>query len=73
MILMLEPQKVSDDNVKRSPYVKIAPWEECKDSAHLDKFYQSILDKGGEGVILRDKRAPYSPGRSNGYLKHKVC
>ena len=30
------------------------------------------MDVGGEGIILRDPAAPYQPGRSPGYLKHKV-
>jgi len=30
------------------------------------------MDKGGEGIILRDPDAGYIPGRSSGFLKHKV-
>ena len=40
---------------------------------HLEKVFQDIVDEGGEGIILRDPVAPYEPGRSNSYLKHKVC
>lgn len=39
---------------------------------HLESFLQDIIDGGGEGIILRDPSAPYQPGRSSGYLKHKV-
>jgi len=39
---------------------------------HLEGFFQDILDKGGEGIILRDPSAPYREGRSPGFLKHKV-
>ena len=46
--------------------------EECKDEAHLESFFQDIIDGGGEGIILRDPQAPYQAGRSQGYLKHKV-
>ena len=53
-------------------YVHVAGKEECIDFAHLEKFFQDILDKGGEGIILRDPEALYTPGRSPGYLKHKV-
>jgi len=31
-----------------------------------------IVDKGGEGVILRDPNSPFEQGRLRGYLKHKV-
>lgn len=45
---------------------------ECLGSDHLEKFFQDIMDGGGEGIILRDPNSPYEPGRSSGYLKHKV-
>jgi len=54
-------------------YVELAPKQECKDIQHLEVFFQDIVDKGGEGVILRDPYSCYEPGRSKGYLKHKVC
>jgi len=38
----------------------------------LESFFQDIIDQGGEGIILRDPNCMYSPGRSKGYLKHKV-
>jgi len=53
-------------------YLSLAKFEECKDMQHLYQFFQDVLDKGGEGIILRDPNSPYKPGRSQGYLKHKV-
>jgi len=53
-------------------YILIAPYEVCKDTSHLEKMFQDIMDNGGEGVILRDPKSPHQPGRSSGYLKHKV-
>ena len=53
-------------------YIEVAPYEECKDVTHLESFFQDVVDKGGEGIILRDPQSPYKPGRSQGYLKHKV-
>ena len=50
----------------------MAPRLICEGSEHLEKFFQSVMDEGGEGIILRDPKAPYTPGRSSGYLKHKV-
>ena len=44
----------------------------CRDVQHLEEFFQDVVDAGGEGVILRDPAAPLQPGRSTGYLKHKV-
>ena len=40
---------------------------------HLESVFQDIIDEGGEGIILRDPKAPYQPGRCPGYLKHKVA
>jgi len=38
----------------------------------MEKFFQDIIDVGGEGIILRNPKLPYQGGRSLGYLKHKV-
>ena len=53
-------------------FVEVAPYQECKDTSHLEYVFQEIIDKGGEGIILRDPNTPYVAGRSGGYLKHKV-
>jgi ATP-dependent DNA ligase len=50
----------------------MAPKEVCENSHHMQQFLQDIIDVGGEGIILRDPLAPYQPGRSPGFLKHKV-
>jgi len=52
--------------------VTVAEKEECKDIQHLEKHFQDILDKGGEGIVLRDPNSLPIAGRSPGYLKHKV-
>lgn len=53
-------------------YVEVAQWEECKDINHFTQVFQDVIDKGGEGIILRDPSGTYKPGRSPSYLKHKV-
>jgi len=53
-------------------YVHIAPKEVCRDTSHMESFFQDVLNKGGEGIILRDPSAPYQAGKSAGFLKHKV-
>ena len=52
--------------------MQVAPKVVCKGVQHLEEHYQDIIDKGGEGVILRDPIAPYHSGRCPGFLKHKV-
>ena len=62
------------ERFKQKPckYVQVAEKQECEGTTHLEMVFQDILDKGGEGIILRDPDAPLQPGRSPGYLKHKV-
>jgi DNA ligase 1 len=55
-----------------SKYIETAPKLVCEGTGHLEKYFQDIIDQGGEGIILRDPSAPYEAGRSRGYLKHKV-
>jgi len=57
---------------KNHRYVSVAPYEVCKDTTHVEKSFQDIMDQGGEGIILRDPSSPYQAGRSSGFLKHKV-
>jgi DNA ligase-1 len=54
------------------PFLQIAEKQICKDVDHMQQFLQDIVDMGGEGIILRDPLCPYQPGRSSGFLKHKV-
>jgi len=53
-------------------YVEVAPKVVCQGMNHLESRFQDIIDKGGEGVILRNPSAPYESGRSRNFLKHKV-
>jgi len=53
-------------------HIDVAPYQKCTDLSHFEKFFQDAVDKGAEGVILRDSAAHYIAGRSRGYLKHKV-
>jgi len=68
----LTPSTGNELEGKDYKYLSIAQYEVCKDSNHLERFLQDIIDNGGEGIILRDPRSPFESGRSNAYLKHKV-
>jgi len=61
-----------EKRLQPNPHIMIAGKEVCQGSEHLDKYFQEIIIQGGEGIILRDPKALYKPGRSLGYLKHKV-
>ena len=64
-----EMMKKSQSN---NPYIELAAKQECIDMQHLEDFFQDIIKRGGEGIVLRDPASRYVPGRSNGFLKHKV-
>mgnify|MGYP001118540091 CR=1 FL=1 len=64
--------KVNHSRLKQLPFLEIAPREVCTGTDHFEKFFQDVIDKGGEGVILRDPNEAFTPGRARGYLKHKV-
>jgi len=53
-------------------FVEVAQKVECRDEKHLEEVFQDVVDKGGEGIILRDPNSFYVAGRSRGFLKHKV-
>ena len=57
---------------QKYPYAEVAQKQVCEGVGQLEKVFQDILDTGGEGIILRDPSSPYEPGRSRGFLKHKV-
>jgi DNA ligase-1 len=60
---------------KVKPYqnsiIKIIPQIEIKNKKHLEKFLREIEKKGGEGVVVRDPKAPYIAKRTNKALKVK--
>jgi hypothetical protein len=70
--LVLKPNTACLLSGREWPNIELAQWRECEGSKHLEQFFQDIMDMGGEGVILRDPNAPLQPGRSPGFLKHKV-
>jgi len=55
------------------PYLQVAPKEECQNIQHLEQFLQTIIDQGGEGIILRNPESVYEPGRSRNFLKLKTA
>jgi DNA ligase-1 len=43
----------------------------CKNTESLNEFFQNIVGKGGEGVILREPQSLYKFGRSESLKKFK--
>lgn len=53
------------------PFVSLIATMKCKNFVHLKSYFQSIKDQGGEGIIIRDGCALYTPGRSGALAKLK--
>ncbi len=52
-------------------HMKIIKQTVCEDKKHLEKFFEEVKSKGGEGVVLRDPKAPYIAKRTTKALKYK--
>lgn len=70
---LIERLATLENYLKQHPTLHIAIIEQIpiKDKAHLQQFYQSVLEQGGEGVIVRNPNAGYIQGRSAQILKIK--
>ena len=62
-----------ENYLKKNPnrYIKIIPQIVCKDKNHLNKFFKELLEKGAEGVIIKNPNLSYETGRTNNSLKVK--
>ncbi|MDD0824082.1 DNA ligase [Mannheimia sp. AT1] len=54
-----------------NPHIEIIEQIPIQNKDHLQQFYQSILEKGGEGVVVRNPNTHYIQGRSAQILKIK--
>lgn len=73
MVLMdmplLERRKYLQEVV---PPEYLAEGKDCNDRVNLMKFYEEALEKGLEGIIVKDAESPYEPGkRTYTWLKIK--
>lgn len=57
---------------KSHPHIEIIKQIPVQNKAHLHHFFQDVLAKGGEGVVVRNPNAPYVNGRSSQILKLKA-
>lgn len=56
---------------ENAPHLRIIKQFTCKDKTHLQSFFNDIIEKKGEGVVLRDPKAPYINKRTKKALKMK--
>lgn len=57
--------------LRDTSYAAVVGIKKCKNKEHLDATLKSVLDLGGEGVMLRLARSKYENKRSNNLLKVK--
>ncbi len=55
----------------KAPYLRIIPQILCGGTGHLRRYQKNIETLGGEGIVLRDPKAPYIHGRTSSALKVK--
>ena len=53
-------------------YVKIIPQKVCLGTKALRAFLKGVVEKGGEGVMVKDPKSVYFSGRSSKILKVKM-
>jgi DNA ligase-1 len=52
-------------------FVKRVESVKCESKEHLKEYFDGIIAKGGEGVMLREPQSLYKAGRSNSLRKFK--
>ncbi len=55
----------------KSDFIKVIPQITIKSQEHFKRFLKEIEDKGGEGLVVRDPKAPYIAKRTSKALKVK--
>jgi DNA ligase-1 len=58
--------------VKKAKYIYVVPHIKVKSKTHLKQIQKTVLERGGEGLMLRDPDGVYVNSRSNGLLKVKT-
>ncbi|REJ65601.1 MAG: hypothetical protein DWQ31_16815 [Planctomycetota bacterium] len=70
LLFLREMIPSQDDRVFMHQQFKL-PHDEAAAKATADAFLQRVLDKGGEGIVLRDPAATWRPKRVKSLLKYK--
>jgi DNA ligase-1 len=70
-----EPYEKRMDILKKTQlpgHIKVIEAIKCTGQQHLDEYFQSIIQNGGEGVMLRQPNSRYISGRSSAMQRVKV-
>lgn len=59
-------------NQDRGGKICVLPAVKCEGKKHFNELMKQVLDKGGEGLMLREPGSMYEAGRSKSLYKHKL-
>ena len=57
---------------RKSEIIQMIPYVVCLDAHHLQQRLKEVTDREGEGLMLYEPNAIYTPGRTYSVLKLKV-
>lgn len=60
------------NKLKLPSHATVVKYEICKGNQHMVEKLESIVSRGGEGLMMRDPIVSYIPGRTKSMLKVKV-
>lgn len=65
--------QVLEEFLKKQPsqYIRIIEQLPIKNQQQAEKFFQMVVEKGGEGIVVRDPSVPYLRFRNSSILKWK--
>ena len=52
-------------------FLQLIDMVKCKNKNHLQEYFDTIISKNGEGIVLRAPESQYEQGRSNDMRKYK--
>ena len=61
--------KIATKMINFYPTVKLIPHKEVHSQDELLRCYEIAVKKGFSGIMIKDPKAPYYPGRKSGWLK----
>ena len=68
---LLERVEILQKKLKNNKRVKVIPQIPIKNRAHLESYFQEIVQKGGEGLILRNNKKPFIAYKYKPYCENK--
>ena len=66
-----EVKKTLPEELQIECPLKMASQKVVESEEHMEETYRKIIEKGGEGIMLKDPDSLYGNGRSNYLLKYK--